>query len=424
MDTLFAAKFKSEEKLNEMALSFSIVGILLVLLSMFFHNPIFADDMRLANVSIVPVGIDAVKIKNDILNEISPEIRENNFNENIRKKYPNSLIKTVDKGIKHIKLTRYYDGRPVRINVVEVDLKLAKNFELKPALSSRNSKLQSRRTITTIAKNTESIVALNGTYFKPQTGVPLGTLMIDGKLYTGPVYDRVGMGIFDNNTFDMARIQFNGYLKTPASRVKVDNINQPRMLSSYVLAYTTDWGSVSPATPKYGFQIAIKDNKIIDSSYHSMNIPEGGYVIVGPEKQLKPLLNENKVKLIIGTTPDWNGVRHIISGGPYLVKNGDVFVDMTAQKLGAIGGKNPRSAIGYTKENNLIMVAVDGREGSSVGMTLMQLANFMKSIGCVNAMNLDGGGSTVMYVNGAVVNSPQVKGGITISNALVLAKKG
>ena len=69
------------------------------------------------------------------------------------------------------------------------------------------------------------------------------------------------------------------------------------------------------------------------------------------------------------------------------------------------------------------MVAVDGREGSSVGMTLMQLANFMKKAGCINAMNLDGGGSTVMYVNGQVVNNPAFKGGIAISNALVLSKK-
>jgi len=95
---------------------------------------------------------------------------------------------------------------------------------------------------------------------------------------------------------------------------------------------------------------------------------------------------------------------------------------MTAQKLGSIGGRNPRSAIGYTAENNLIFVAVDGREGSSIGMTLMELGGFMKSIGCVNAMNLDGGGSTVMYVNGSVVNNPHQKGGIPLSNAIVLSE--
>lgn len=68
------------------------------------------------------------------------------------------------------------------------------------------------------------------------------------------------------------------------------------------------------------------------------------------------------------------------------------------------------------------MVTADGREGSSIGMTLMELANYMKSIGCIGAINLDGGGSTVMYVDGKIVNKPNVKGGITLSNALVLTE--
>ena len=46
----------------------------------------------------------------------------------------------------------------------------------------------------------------------------------------------------------------------------------------------------------------------------------------------------------------------------------------------------------------------------------------MKSIGCINAMNLDGGGSTVMYVKGEVVNKPVQKGGIPLSNAIVLSE--
>ena len=69
------------------------------------------------------------------------------------------------------------------------------------------------------------------------------------------------------------------------------------------------------------------------------------------------------------------------------------------------------------------MVVIDGREGASVGMTLRELATFMKTIGCVNAMNLDGGGSTVMYVNGKVTNMPRVKGGIALSNALTVNLK-
>ena len=263
---------------------------------------------------------------------------------------------------------------------------------------------------------------MNGTYFKPQTGVPLGTLMINEKFYTGPIYDRVAFGIFDDK-FDVARLSLDASIKGSGQNIKVNNINQPRMLSTHVLVYTPEWGKFSPAAPKYGVGLQVIDNKIIKASANALAIPENGYVISGPKSILYSLLDKKTAKLDIKTTPEWNGVKHIISGGPYLVKNGEVFVDMTAQKLGSIGGRNPRSAIGYTSDNNIILAAVDGREGSSIGMTLMELANFMQSVGCIGAINLDGGGSTVMYVNGSVVNKPQVRGGIPLSNAIVLSKK-
>ena len=74
--------------------------------------------------------------------------------------------------------------------------------------------------------------------------------------------------------------------------------------------------------------------------------------------------------------------------------------------------------------NNLIIITADGREQSSVGLTLTQLAYFMKSLDCYNAMNFDGGSSTVMYVGGRVANSPNAgSNGIKISNALIIKEK-
>jgi hypothetical protein len=250
-------------------------------------------------------------------------------------------------------------------------------------------------------------------------------------MYTGPVYDRVALGIFDDG-FDIARVQLNALIKAGRETIKVDNINQPRMLASYVLVYTPEWGKTAPASPKYGTQVAVEDGKVIQTSASALAIPQNGYVIVGPAKELEKIVQSplnptllrvaRAVELEISTQPQWKNVKHIISGGPYLVKDSEVFVDTAAQKLASIGGRNPRSAIGYTADNNLIMAAVDGREESSVGLTLTELAGFMKSIGCTNAMNLDGGGSTVMYVNGKVVNSPAQQGGIPVSNAIVLAR--
>ena len=400
-----------------------IAGALVMFLPFVFNSPLMADDMTLAQAPVPTISIDTSKVYQQFLEDISPEAKVEKFNQTIQQKYPKAVIKDVDKGIKHIKLTKYYDGKPVRINIVEIDNSIAANYELRPALSSTSDNLHNKRTITTIAKNSNAVAAINGTFFKPQTGVPLGTLMIDQKIYTGPIYNRVAMGIFDNK-YETARIEFNSTLITKGHTLKIDNINQPRMLSSYALVYTREWGEKAPASPKYGYQIAIKDNKIIDSSSNPLVIPEGGYVIVAPLRALEPFINsKSQVKLDIRTIPEWKNVKHIISGGPYLVKDSNIYVDTGAEKLNAIGGKNPRTAIGYTKDNTLIMVAVDGREYQSVGMTLGQLANFMKSIGCTNAINLDGGGSTVMYVNGQVVNNPAFKGGIAISNALVIARK-
>ena len=195
------------------------------------------------------------------------------------------------------------------------------------------------------------------------------------------------------------------------------------MLSSYILIYTRDWGKFAPASPQYGVQLRVEGNRITKASANPLSIPENGYVIVGPKSKLSALFGAKTVKTEISLNPEWKNVRHIISGGPYLVKDGEVYVDMTAQKLQSIGGRNPRTAIGYTKDNDMIMLVADGREGHSVGLTLMELADFMQSLGCVNAINLDGGGSTVMYVNGSIVNRPQQTGGIALSNALVISKK-
>ncbi len=407
-------------KMIATAINLSILTALVVLANNFFKSPpIIAKEVRLAQGSVVSPLLDNTRTKEDI-KELTIEEQAKNFNNSIKSRYKNSMVYDVALGVKHIKLTKTINGRPVRINVVEINQKLNPNLQINPQLSS--SRLASKSTITTLARKNNSLVAINGTYFKPQTGVPLGTLMINGKMYTGPIYNRVAMGIFDNG-FDMARLELNAQVKSFKGNVKVDNINQPRMLSTHVIVYTPEWGSFAPTSPKYGKQIAVEKGKIISIGTQSMPIPQNGYVIVGPDERLAKIYKAKHVDLDIKTIPNWENVKHIISGGPYLVKNGEVFVDMTEQKLGAIGGKNPRTAIGYTQDGNFIMVAVDGREGASVGLTLKELAWFMKSIGCTNAMNLDGGGSTVMYVNGRVVNMPKVKGGIALSNALTIDLK-
>ncbi len=417
MDTLASNRIELSGKTAEFILALLI--LLTLLFSQFaLHSPIYANDL-IANTVISNPSI--YKNGEKLRAEFDTDYQKRVFDYQMNLKYSEYKINSVADGIKHIKMVKYYAGRPVKINVVEINKKLASDYEIRPETAS-NYSLHSKTTLRTMAGRTNSVVALNGGFFKPQSGLPLGTLVIDGKIYTGPVYNRVALGIFEDG-YDVSRVEFDGIIKGNNTSVKIDNINQPRMLSTYVIAYTRDWGKYSPVSPKNGVQLQISGNKIIAASANPLSIPSDGCVLVGPKDKLKALFGAEYVDLELGLSPKWDNVKHVISGGPYLVKNGSVYVDISEEKLLAIGGRNPRSAIGYTRDNNLILVAVDGREGSSIGLTLSELAHFMQSLGCVNAINLDGGGSTVMYVNGAIVNSPPQPGGIALSNAIVVSKK-
>lgn len=417
MDTLFENKqIHLPFRTCEYVLTLSLF-VTLVLTHTIFIPPLFANDL-IANSTVTTPTLK--EMSQYIKEEMNPQIRQEKFENKIKSKYKEYVINNVDTGIKHIKMVKYYNGKPVKINVVEMNNKVASNYEVKPAIASVT--LPNKRTVRNIAQRTNSIVAINGGFFKPQTGVPLGTLMIDKKIYTGPIYDRVALGIFKEG-YDVGRVQLDGKIIGNNQEIKIDNINQPRMLSSYILAYTRDWGKYAPVSPQYGVQLQIVGNKITAASANPLSIPENGYVLVGPKSKLGKLFGAEYVDVEIKTNPKWENVQHIISGGPYLLKDNQIFIDMTAQKLQSIGGRNPRTAIGYTEDNNLVLVAVDGREGSSVGLTLVELAKLMKTLGCTNAINLDGGGSTVMYIKGQIVNHPHQPGGIALSNALVISKK-
>ncbi len=71
---------------------------------------------------------------------------------------------------------------------------------------------------------------------------------------------------------------------------------------------------------------------------------------------------------------------------------------------------NPRTAIGIIDNLHYVMVVSDGRTSASTGLTLYQLATFMKELGVTTAYNLDGGGSSTLYFNGSVVNNPTTDG--------------
>ena len=106
----------------------------------------------------------------------------------------------------------------------------------------------------------------------------------------------------------------------------------------------------------------------------------------------------------------WDDIVDAVGGGPRLIEDGQInitYIEEVFFDSGVEGNsRQPRTAVGFTDDNKIIFFLVDGRQVVSVGMTLHEVAQTMLDIGCVEAVNLDGGGSSTMVVDGARVNLP------------------
>ena len=129
---------------------------------------------------------------------------------------------------------------------------------------------------------------------------------------------------------------------------------------------------------------------------------------------------------------DWEyspAYKYVMSAGPIMIHDGEICeIDSVAFNL----NRHPRTAVGLTKNDHLILVTVDGRQKEAVGMNISELTELMKDLKCIDALNLDGGGSTTMYIKGkehlGVVNYPtdnkkfDHEGQRPVSNAILLLK--
>lgn len=122
----------------------------------------------------------------------------------------------------------------------------------------------------------------------------------------------------------------------------------------------------------------------LDSNYEIIGFNNDNVLIVGSMTGQKAL--------------DY-GIRDAISFGPILIVNGEA----TAASTG--GGLNPRTAIGQRSDGAVLILVIDGRQSSSLGASYGDITDIMLEFGAVNAANLDGGSSSVMYHNGELLNS-------------------
>ncbi len=263
-----------------------------------------------------------------------------------------------------------YDGKPNIAYYVIADLKDKKlNFTADTTNNRRFTPDQFYQ------KNNHPLLVVNCTFFSFQTNRSLNAVVKNGKLVAYNIKSitqkKADSSVIQIPVFPSA-IGISKRRKADVAWLDTDS------LKGKVYA------SQLPLTSRYGNYFQDKKTTLVAD--------------LGPIDNFSPW----KMKTVVG-------------GGPVLLQNGEIKITNNEEhKFGgkAINDKHPRTAMGYTKDNKLIILVVQGRfPNLALGATLTQEAQILKDLGCVEALNLDGGGSSCLLVNGKETIKPSDKEG-------------
>jgi len=223
-------------------------------------------------------------------------------------------------------------------------------------------------------KNKEPLAVVNCTFFSFQTNQNLNVVIKDGKLVGYSISSIQGRG---KDTFT--------YRHPLSSAIGISKKRKPDVAWLFT-----------------------------DST---LNYPMAFNIIVPPKKDSSTMYGLNDARIYISQQQQTNfdnyftkwKMQTAVGGGPVLLQEGQIKITNNEElKFAgkAINDKHPRTAMGYTKDGKLIILVVQGRSESSGGATLIQEAQILKDLGCWEALNLDGGGSSCLLINGKETIKP------------------
>ncbi|WP_084959012.1 phosphodiester glycosidase family protein [Thermoactinospora rubra] len=298
-----------------------------------------------------------------------------------------------------------------------------------------------RETTSSMAKAAKAIAAVNGGFFNIHTlpalrGEPTGVSVVGGKLLSEAVPGRSAL-VLKGRTARVTEIRTSvAVVSQDGARMNVNGVNRLAAADELVL-YTEEFGAKTPAD---GGADAVVDGKgkIVALREPGAAVPAGHRVLHGNGVAAQWLwehaweswtltVDTKVVDLRTGRalalTPDL----HVIGGGVGLVRNGRIRVTAARDghdSINMVLRRHPRTLAGVTRNGSLILATVDGRKpGVSVGANMIEAAELMRWLGAVQAINLDGGGSTAMVVGGKVVNKPSDGRERAVGDALLVLPK-
>jgi hypothetical protein len=335
------------------------------------------------------------------------------------------------------------------VSYLEIDPR-QKGIKLRPILPQEPNLVGSNHLVKFAPPN-QVAAAINGGYFNRNNRMPLGAIKRDGKWLSSPILNRGAIGWSNNGKIQIARLQMQETLNTSSGeKIPVFTLNSAYSQLGWS-RYTREWGKTYSPINSNESIFTVEQDKVTQitpgnvAGSINVPIPINGYLLVlrgqpelfGSIKIIKVVPGQTAINLNggtpvneylpelkgqpelpasipVGTTltlkrqitpPELDTYPQILAAGPWLVQSGKIVLDTKSENFGAAFSKESavRSAIASTSTGNIILVAVHNRTGGK-GPTLTEMAQLMQQMGTVDALNLDGGSSTSLYLGGQLID--------------------
>ncbi|MBR2179987.1 MAG: phosphodiester glycosidase family protein [Selenomonadaceae bacterium] len=304
-------------------------------------------------------------------------------------------------------------------------------YTLQPVLA--RDKIPGRATVKQMSNEYNAIAAINASYFA-LSGEILGNTKVNGVVAGTTYYTRSTMGINADGSTIFGRTGYYGNVTMGGASLNISGVDCERGADALVI-YNLHQGATT-GTNDFGVEYIVTDGIVTDIRQGKGNseIPINGYVVSVHGKAAELFQNTqigdraifDESIIDVDGVGDFDQAIQVIGAGPRLVKDGMIYVNVDEEEFpnDIRLGRAPRSAVGVTQYGDYIFAIVDGRQAHSKGCTLQEWAEILlNDFDAVNAINLDGGGSTELVVKGDIVNSPSDGKERPVGDALVMIKK-
>ncbi|MDZ8093028.1 MAG: phosphodiester glycosidase family protein [Nostoc sp. DedQUE05] len=260
-----------------------------------------------------------------------------------------------------------------------------------------------------------AVAGINGGYFNRNNKLPLGAIRRDNQWLSGPILNRGAIAWNNSGQFYFSRLTLEETLiAANDQRLPILFLNSG-YIQSGIARYTSAWGATYTPLTDNEIILVVQKDQIINQlpggkvGETPIPIPQDSYLLA-----LRANAASAASQLPIGTTvsistttvpTDFSRYPHIIGAGPLLVQNRQIVLDAKGEKFSNafIAEKAIRSGICTTETGTLMITATHNRVGG-YGPNLAEHAQLMQLMGCVNALNLDGGSSTSLYLGGQLLD--------------------